>query len=238
MKVLQNKGSFEILTSKSELKKQLLRIEEAGRTSYQSNKGKITTQSAKTFITHIVKRGHLSVIEHSAMTVRFLNISRGFTHELVRHRLASYTQESTRYVDYAKRGDKNVDLDKFGISLVCPPHRNPNEKVEIDGQEKMNFKEMGEQVENFYRSLRKAGWNPEDARQILPIGLTAEIVITANFREWLHIFEMRTSKYAHWEIRGVMVNLLEKVKPILSPIYDAFEMAGIDDNGMRYYERK
>ncbi len=238
MKLLNAPGEFELLTPVSELKAQLLNIEKAGRTCYQSFVGEINEESAKKFITMLIKRGHLSVIEHSFMSVRFKNISRGFTHELVRHRLAAFSQESTRYVDYAKRGAVQVDLDKFQVSIVSPFHKDAEEKVELDDGRKMSFKDMGEEVEKFYRALRKAGWLPEEARQILPIGLRTEIVITANFREWRHIFYMRTSKYAHWEIRSVMVKLLEYIKPILSPIFDDFEEAGTDNKGYKFYEPK
>ena len=98
--------------------------------------------------------------------------------------------------------------------------------------------EMFAEVEKFYRGLRKAGWVPEDARQILPIGIKSQIVISANFREWRHIFTMRTSRRAHWEMRRVMGNLLEYVKPILSPLFDDFVEAGVDENGLRYFEKK
>ena len=102
MQILKDAGTYDILTPESELREQLLRIERAGRTCYQSEKSEITTATAEKFVRMILKRGHESVIEHSNMTVRFSNISRGFTHEMVRHRLCAFSQESTRYVDYAK----------------------------------------------------------------------------------------------------------------------------------------
>ncbi len=238
MRLLTTPGDFKLLTPKSELRRQLLNIEKAGRTSYQSFKGKITLETARKFIQMLIKRGHFSVIEHSLMTVRFVNISRGMTHELVRHRLASFTQESTRYVDYAKRGDANINLDKFQVSVVCPFHKDPDEKIKLEDGTELSFREMAATIERFYRGLRKAGWVAQDARQILPIGLRSEIVVSANFREWRHIFYLRTSQYAHWEIRSVMVKLLEYVKPILSPIFDDFTLAGTDGNGYKYYSCK
>ena len=238
MNLLTTPGDFELLTPIEDLKKQLLNIEKGGRTCYQSFVGDITEESAKKFISMLIKRGHLSVIEHSSMTVRFKNISRGFTHELVRHRLAAFSQESTRYVDYARRGAKQVNLEKFQVSIVSPFHKDAKEKIELDDGRKLSFEEMGTEIERFYRALRKAGWLPEEARQILPIGLRTEIVITANFREWRHIFYMRTSQYAHWEIRSVMIKLLEYIKPILSPIFDDFKQAGVDTKGYKYYIRK
>lgn len=237
MKIMKNAGGFTILTPISELKDQLLRIEKAGKTCYQSEKKEITEETAKKFIHMLLKRGHESVIEHSNMTVQFNNLSRGFTHEQVRHRLTAISQESTRYVDYAKKGE-GPDLEKFQLKCVVPPHRDENERVLLEDGRQMSLAEMFAEYEKFYRGLRKAGWIPEDARQILPIGIKSQIVISANFREWRHIFKMRTSKYAHWEIRGIMCKLLDYVKPILSPVFDDFVEVGVDENGLRYFEKK
>ena len=236
MKILKNAGSFVILTPKRELLNQLLQVERAGHTCYQADR-KVTIETAQKFCKMLISRGHYSVIEHSNMIVKFSNVSRGFTHEQVRHRLTSISQESTRYVDYAKKG-KGPDLSKFQIKCVVPPHRNENEKVELEDGRKMSITEMFTEIEKFYRALRKANWFPEDARQILPIGIKSEIVISANFREWRHIFKMRTSQYAHWEIRRVMCNLLEKVQSIIPVIFDDFIEAGVDQNGSRYFEQK
>lgn len=235
MKLLKNAASFEILTPEAELRDQLRRIERGGRTCYQSFNGRISNKSAERFVKMIIKRGHFSVLEHSCLSVRFKDVSRGFTHEMVRHRLAAYSQESTRYVDYARKGG-DVDLDKFQVTIVAPPHRDEKKKVELEDGRKMTFEQMGEEVEKFYRALRKAGWNPQDARQILPIGLRAEIVVTTNFREWLHILRMRTSEYAHWEIRGVMVDLLSELQMILPPIFEPFKIKKRGPDGVSYAE--
>lgn len=232
-----NSGSYEILTPESELKDQLLRIERAGRVCYQSERGPITQESAEKFIRMLLKRGHESVIEHSCLTVLFHNCSRGFTHELVRHRLASFSQESTRYVDYAKGGE-GPNLDTFRLRCIVPPHRDPNETVVLENGQEISASEMLSQIETYYRGLRKAGWLPEDARQVLPTAIKADIVTSANFREWRHIFEMRTQKAAHWEIRGVMTKLLEELKQTIPPIFEDFVQAGVDGNGLKYYERK
>lgn len=237
MQILKNAGSFVILTPKEELMAQLLRIERAGRTCYQSETKKITEGTAKKFARMIIKRGHESVIEHSNMTVQFNNISRGFAHELVRHRLCAFSQESTRYVDYAKEG-QGPDLEKFQIKCVVPPHRDENEKVEIGDGRSMSIADMLVEYENFYRALRKAGWIPQDARQVLPIGIKSQIVLSANFREWRHIFTMRTSKAAHWEIRKIMCDLLEKVRMLIPVIFDDFLEAGVDQNGLRYFAKQ
>lgn len=230
-------GSYEIFTPELELKDQLLRIERAGRICYQSQKGPITEESASKFVRMLLKRGHESVIEHSCLTVLFRDCSRGFTHELVRHRLASFSQESTRYVDYS-RDREGPDLNAFRLRCILPPHRNSDEQIVLESGEQMNASDMLAKIEMYYRGLRRAGWVPEDARQLLPTATKADIVMTTNFREWRHVFKMRTQKAAHWEIRGVMVKLLEEMKQIVPPIFEDFVQAGIDGNGLKYYEQK
>lgn len=235
MQIVRN-GSFIILTPEEELKSQFLRIEKAGRTCYRSEGKKITQESAGKFTRMLIKREHFSVIEHSLMTVLFTDISRGFTHEMVRHRLCSFSQESTRYVDYAK-GELNPDLEKFQLKCIVPPHKDENEKVYVKDWGSLSLIDMLKGIESFYRALRKAGWIPEDARQVLPNAINADIVVSADFREWRHIFEMRTQKAAHWEIRQVVGDLLEKVKQIIPVVFEDFVEAGIDENGLRYFKK-
>lgn len=237
MKILKNAGSFLILTPEKELQEQLLRIEEGGRTCYQSQKNEITRETAEEFVRMIIKRGHESVIEHSNMTVQFNNVSRGFTHQLVRHRLCAFSQESTRYVDYAKKG-QGPDLEKFQIKFVVPPHQDENKKVKVEDNKEMSVVEMLEEYEKFYRSLRKAGWTPQDARQLLPIGIKSQIIVSANFREWRHIFKMRTGKASHWEIRKLMCDLLKRVQKIIPAIFNDFVYAGADQNNIPYFKKK
>ena len=237
MKILKNAGSFKILTPEKELLKQLLRIERAGRTCYQTEKKRITQETAKKFVRMILRRGHESVIEHSNMIVQFNNISRGFTHELVRHRLCGISQESTRYVDYLEQG-KGPDLKGFQLKFVVPPHRDENEKVLVEDGREMSIVEMFAEYEKFYRALRQAEWVPEDARQVLPIGIKSQIVLSANFREWRHIFTMRASKPAHWEIRRLMCDLLETIQQIVPVIFDDFIESGVDKDGLRYFEKQ
>lgn len=238
MKILKDKGTFEILTPKEELQRQLHRIVGAGRVCYQSNK--TSPKEDEYFIRSLLRRGHESVIEHSNMTVRFDNVSRGFTHELVRHRLVAYSQESTRYVDYAKEGEE-ADLDKFQLKCVVPPHQDEHEEIVCHPQKTTNYvlslEEMFLVIESFYRGLRKAGWPPEDARQILPIGIKSQIVVSANLREWRHIFHLRTALAAHWEIRNVMCLLLDQVKAFIPVIFEDFVEAGVDRKGIRYFEK-
>lgn len=229
------KGCFTILTPEDELRSYLKRIEEAGRTCYRSQRKEITENSATKFVRALIKRGHHSVIEHSIMTVRFTNVSRGFTHEMVRHRLCGFSQESTRYVDYSPAG--HVDLDVMQLHYVVPPHRDVCEEILLEDDSRMSMAGMLAKVEMYYRGLRMAGWVPEDARQILPQAINADIVVTTNFREWRHIFEMRTQKAAHWEIRQVIGDLLEKVKQIIPVVFEDFVEAGADENGLRYFKK-
>lgn len=234
MKIIEITERFEILTPVGELKKQFLRIEKAGRTCYQSENKEITNKTAEKFIRMLLRSGHESVLEHSFMTVKFFNVSRGFTHELVRHRLASFSQESTRYVDYAKKGGE-ADLDNFEVQFIMPPFKDKHQEILLKDGKTIIPEDMVVELEMYYRGLRKAGWAPEDARQFLPIGIKSEIVVSANFREWRHIFAMRTAKPAHWEIRGVMGELLKEVRNIVPLIFDDFREEGVDSKGVSFF---
>ena len=220
MKILQNEGSFRILALMTGVagENPLQLMETAGRTAYQSRE-KITDESSLKFIEFLRKRGHESVFEHSCMIVELNGVSRGLTHELVRHRIASFTQESTRYVD------------EKDFTVIAPPNRDLETKaVELkipgsDAPVKVSFKDFVELNEQMYKGLRQQGWLPQDARQILPNGIEAQIVVTANLREWRHIFKMRCAMDAHWEIRQVMVKLLKEVKQRVPVLFDDFQIA-------------
>jgi len=230
MNILQNQGKSTILGIFSgidpvtnEIMSPEKIIELAGRTCYESQ-DKITRDSASKFLEKILKSGHLSVIEHSYMTVRFENISRSFTHEAVRHRLCAFSQRSTRYVD------------EMNFNIIMPSHRNMSNKVILDDGRVITVTEYCELIEQMYRGLRSIGWAPEDARQCLPIGIETELVVSTNFREWMHIFSLRTSKAAHWEIRRVMIDLLGKVQLLIPKIFDEFKVVGTDKNDVPYCE--
>lgn len=233
MKILKGQGSFKIFFPEF-LGSELEIIEEAGRTCYQSERGPITPESAVNFSNKLAGRHHYPVWDISWMVVKFFNCSRGFTHEMVRHRLCGFAQESTRYVDYS--GGDEPDLKHFELKCVVPPHRDENEQVVLEDGRRLSCAEMFTQIEMYYRALRLAGWVPEDARQVLPTAIKSDIVVSADFTEWRHIFQMRTGKPAHWEIRAVMCDLLEAVQKIIPVIFDDFVLAGTDKNGLRYYE--
>ena len=188
----------------------LKHLEKAGRTAYKSE-DKITEDSASKFINMIMNRGHLSVIEHSYITVRVI-CDRGVSHEIVRHRLASYTQESTRYCNYAKG--------KFGneITVIEPCFWNPqDQKYQI-------WKETITNIEVNYNKLISLGATPQEARSILPNSLKTEIVMTMNLREWLHFFELRTAKAAHPQMREIAIPLLKEFQKKLPVIFSIIKL--------------
>ena len=169
------------------------------------------------------------VLIHRAMTVEFNNHSRGFTHEDVRSRngdqkIASYSQESTRYVDYAK-GEEN--LDQFQMKFILPYKKNwdfeKSISFSVDGHDYcLTSQQFTNLMEAWYRALRKEGLKPEEARQWLPIGVKAQIVQTYNLNEWRHWFQLRAGRYAHPEIRFSALKLLKKVKKRIPGIFDDF----------------
>lgn len=178
--------------------------------------------SSYTLIRKILKSGHHSVIEHMGVTVRFI-CNRGVTHELVRHRLVSYSQESTRYCNYSK--------DKHGgeLNIIEPSYR-PYVQfglADAGDEEKANaaerrqvWEEALDVVEGAYLKLIELGEKPQEARDILPIGLKTEIVTTANLREWRHIFSLRCSPRAHPQIRELMVPLRAELRQRIPLIFD------------------
>jgi thymidylate synthase (FAD) len=192
MRIIQ--PSFEILTPLEWFDDQIKILEVAGRTCYKSE-DRITEESAPEFvgrIANVVK--HESVIEHSIITVKFV-CDRGVSHEMVRHRVASYSQESTRYCNYSK--------DKFDneISVICPPGLAPF------SEEYGAWVIACRSAEQSYMTMLKAGCKPQIARSVLPTCLKTEVVMSANFREWRHVFALRCAENAHPQIRELMIPL-------------------------------
>lgn len=182
------------------------KIELCGRVCYKSE-DRITAESGTKFIMNLIKRGHESVLEHASFTVKFI-CDRGVTHEIVRHRLASYSQESTRYCNYSK-GD-------FGgqITVIEPLYL----EVGTFGYEL--WRSSCEEAEKKYFDLLGWGCSPQEARAVLPNSLKTEIIMTANIREWRHFLKLRTSPAAHPQMREVADMLLEQVNFIL-PVFFA-----------------
>lgn len=195
--------SFEIIDSidgESVLKK----IERCGRTCYKSE-DKITDDSCKKFVKAIVNLGHESVLEHVSITVKF-TISRAIANEIVRHRIASYSQESTRYCNY-----KNC------IQIVIP------ESVGNKPESLKDYKEACTAISNTYELLLNCGCKPEIARGILPNDLKTELVMTANLREWRHFFKLRCARPAHPELRRVTIPLLFELQKLIPIVFDDIE---------------
>lgn len=177
-------------------------IEMAGRTCYKSEH-KIGPGSAEKFVRMIKRHGHSSVIEHGWATVRFIT-NRGVTHELVRHRVASYSQESTRYVRY----DGNMEF----IQPVWWDEWSDNER--------QIWMRALQSAENEYIELLKNGSRPGQAREVLPNSLKTEIVMTANLREWMHVFNLRCSKASHPQIRALMIDCREGFRKRIPILFD------------------
>jgi len=191
----------------------LKHIEMAGRTCYKSE-DKMTDDSAAGFVRRIVRSGHHSVVEHVNISVRFI-CDRGVSHELVRHRLAAYSQESTRYANYSK--------EKFGreITVIKPFFWDEGSPEYSEWQKAM------EEAEKAYIRLIEMGARAEEARSVLPNSLKTEIVMTCNIREWLHVLGLRCSSAAHPQIREIMLPLLadlhERLPIFFDSLYEQYE---------------
>ena len=196
--------SYEIIKSISP-NDMIKNLERYGGVCYKSESN-ITQNSANSFVQRIINSGHESVIEHEKITVKII-CDRGVSHEIVRHRIASYSQESTRYCNYTD--------DKFGNELTfikpCFWDQNSNEY-------NIWYKQM-KSVEKNYFSLIDLGSTPEQARSILPNSLKTEIVITMNLREWRHFFKLRTSLKAHPQMREISLPLLNEMSNYLPVIF-------------------
>jgi len=177
-------------------------IEKAGRTCYKSD-DRISPGTSEKFARMLMKQGHESVIEHAVASVRFIT-NRAITHELVRHRLASYSQESTRYVRY----DGNMEFIR------------PVWWEDWTTAEQESWKRAMQSAEDEYRFLLNSGSRPEQAREVLPNSLKTEIVTTANLREWRHIFRLRCNKAAHPQIRSLMTDCLKGFHREIPVIFD------------------
>lgn len=217
-------SGFEILTHISEGGiEELKHIEKIGRVCYKSE-GNITEdgESAKKFVKMLINRGHEAMIEHSSLSVKFV-VDRGISHELVRHRIASFAQESTRYVNYS--------LDKFGNEINVIDIRNG---IILDN--KMKNKDARtieliinewllamEDAERHYMKMIELGATPQIARSVLPNSTKTEITITADYREWRNFFKLRVPNTAHPQMREVTIPLLNELKSRLPIIFDDIE---------------
>lgn len=205
MKVIN--PSFEILTpiTGNELKL----IEAVGRTCYKSENN-ITDESSKKFVAGLIKRGHEAMLEHSFLSIRFI-CDRGVSHELVRHRLASFAQESTRYCNYNK--------DKFGNELIFikPLFFEPGT------DDYRLWANAMLQAEYRYMQLIQNGRTPQEARSVLPNSVKTEVVMSTNYREWRHFFKLRAARAtgpAHPQMEELTRPLLEELKKLIPVVFD------------------
>lgn len=203
MKVINQ--SYEILTDLSDSMLMLKAIERAARTCYKSENN-ITDTSCVTLCKSLISRGHEAMLEHTQLSVKFI-VDRGISHEIVRHRLFSFAQESTRYCNYSK--------DKFGkeIKVISPGDC-------LDPTTYHIWHEACMFAEHEYFALLENGAKPEIARGVLPTSLATEIVVTGNIREWRHFFNLRTSNFAHPQIRSITRQLLDELKSKIPVLFD------------------
>jgi len=200
--------SIEILTTDAEMQNAMSRIEQCGRVCYKSE-DKISETSADKFIAGIIARGHEAVLEHFSISVK-ITCDRGVSHEIVRHRMASYCQESTRYCNYSK--------DKFNneITVIQPCYLAEH----TDGYN--YWKRSCYAAEKAYFDMLNWGCSPQEARAVLPNSLKTEIVMTANIREWRHFLKLRTSPAAHPQIVEVANMILTEFKYRLPVLFGDF----------------
>jgi thymidylate synthase (FAD) len=151
----------------------------------------------------LLRHGHGSVIEHGVASVRFIT-NRGVTHELVRHRIASFSQESTRYVRY----DGQMEFIQ------------PVWWASWSETEKKAWENAMQAAEKTYQLLLRSGSRPEQAREVLPNSLKTEIVMTANLREWIHVFNLRCSKASHPQIRALMLACKQGFREAIPVFFD------------------
>lgn len=201
-------------------------IEQAGRTCYKSE-DKITPDSAKAFVKRMLASGHHSVIEHPSIAVRIIT-DRGVTHEIVRHRLASYSQESTRYCNYG--------ISNRGMAVILPVwmYECGIQEGEYSTTDDRKLRKIMNQAgtgyrywitamfeaEALYNTLLQHEWTPQQARSVLPNSLKTEIVMTCNIREWRHFFNLRCSPAAHPQMRELALSMLKGFKAEIPVLFD------------------
>ena len=188
----------------------LRHLELCGRVCYKSE-NRITPESAENFVRGIIALKHEAVLEHYSFSVRFI-VDRGVSHEIVRHRLASYCQESTRYCNYSG--------DRFGneITVIKPYFLTEG----TNGYKK--WAEACETAEREYFTLLEWGCTPQEARAVLPNSLKTELIMTANLREWRHFFKLRTSPAAHPQMYEVTIPLLKEVQEKIPVVFEDLEV--------------
>lgn len=203
MKIIN--ASYEILTpiTGDELKA----IERAGRTCYKSEKN-ITDDSARDFVKKLIKNHHEAMLEHSSLSVKFI-CDRGVSHELVRHRLASFAQESTRYCNYGKDGE---------LTFIRPCFWDENGIEYAEW-----YCDMRRAEATYLRLINGLKCTPQQARSVLPNSIKTEVIMTANYREWRHFLNLRAARAtgpAHPQMEELAVPLLDELSGLIPEIFD------------------
>lgn len=187
----------------------LKKIERVARVCYKSE-DKITDGSAEKMVKALIKRGHEAMLEHFSFSVKFI-VDRGVSHELVRHRVASFAQESTRYCNYGHEGE---------ITVIKPPY------LSDCGEDYNIWRKACMVAEKQYLDMLAYGFSPQEARAVLPNSLKTEVVMTANLREWRHFFSLRacgTTGKPHPQMLEVTVPLLKEIKSLIPVVFDDLE---------------
>lgn len=218
------------------VKEDLSLIEYAGRISHRSEED-MREDTWERFINNVVIRhGDWSIVEHVSVQVEMV-VDRGISHELVRHRIGSYTQESTRFVNYAKKMPPSFIYPK--VEIKCEhclkghePIMNPSFKTEDTWSHPSPMTGFPDcaydpfwlysisTAERSYQKLLLSGWRPQEARSVFPNALATKIVVTYNLRMWRHFFIMRTTKEAHPQMRQVTIPLLAEFKSLVPLLFD------------------
>ena len=210
MKIVRASAEIIFPSSLNVAKEMVLLIEKAARLCYKTEYVMIDNKINESFIKDKIERGHHSILEHSMVTVKFV-VDRGVSHAIVRHRLASYSQESTRYCNYANY--------RFGKEITVI------EPLFFDGKlENMIWYDECLKAEEAYFKLLEFGATPQEARSVLPNSLKTELIMTGNFREWRHFFSIRTCKDSHPQMLEVTIPLLAKFKQMFPPIFSDIEV--------------
>lgn len=209
MKIIKPYYKIELPTSALEFRKLALEaIERAARTCYKSEDKIKSIEETSKFVRKIIQVSkHESVMEHVSITIRFI-CDRGVSHELVRHRIAAYSQESTRYCNYC---DGKFDGE---LTFIRPCF------WDDDSLKFKSWLDACQFAEHIYKLMIDYGASPQEARSVLPNSLKTEIVMTCNLREWRHVFKLRTANAAHPQMRELMRPLCEEFKILLPEVFD------------------
>lgn len=198
-------------------------VERCGRICYKSE-DRITEGSSEQFVNRIRRSGHESVLEHASLTAIVI-CSRACSHQLVRHRIAAYSQESQRYCNYGK---------KDTLQVICPPsiglapgdYESFGRMIRQDGKvidlpdRQTKWIHLIDDTYTEYKAELLSGVRPEDARYVLPNATKTELAVTFNLRQWRHVFQQRAlNKHAQWEIRDIFIGVLRDLKSRLPAVF-------------------